>query len=236
MKMSRVLIASLVGLAAGVSTSATAGPIEGLEVMRTYNLVTLGNLQNSSEVEGRTHVGGNLSGSSNYNVGGAGFQAAGDAPKLQVGGNIGSGWQNIQGGGSVVAGGNISQINLNGGYYTVKAGGAISGVNANGNSLQSNAAVDVPMFDDDFLSLSTALASLSDTGGSTTIQGQNRIFNPVADQNGVAVFNVDSLTNLLASNGNDIVSGLGFGAGSSDLDTIVINVADTEFSLQERCQ
>ena len=61
---------SLVALPALAQSGAQSGsPIVGIAALREWNLVVLGNLKSSSEVEGRTFVGGNLSGnSSNYNI------------------------------------------------------------------------------------------------------------------------------------------------------------------------
>ena len=56
------------GLAAlalgGAAVPALAGPVVGLDGLRDWNLIVLGDLTSSSEVEGRTFVGGNLNGNS----------------------------------------------------------------------------------------------------------------------------------------------------------------------------
>src|SRR3546814_6043614 len=45
------------------SLPAAAAPQDGLDAMKKWNLITLGDLTSKSEVEGRAFVGGNLSGS-----------------------------------------------------------------------------------------------------------------------------------------------------------------------------
>ena len=66
-----VLPIAAIGAIASASP-ALADANVGLQVMREYNLVVLGNLKSSSEVEGRTFVGGNLTGnSSNYFIKGS---------------------------------------------------------------------------------------------------------------------------------------------------------------------
>ena len=61
------LTAALALTAAGPASATTV--IQGMDALHEWNLVVLGDLKSSSEVEGRTFVGGNLSGtSSNYQI------------------------------------------------------------------------------------------------------------------------------------------------------------------------
>ena len=62
MKKTRVVVALLVGL---YSQYSLAGPIETLS---EYNLIVLNDLASTSEVEGKTLIGGDLSGTSNYGI------------------------------------------------------------------------------------------------------------------------------------------------------------------------
>ena len=62
MKKTRVVVALLVGL---YSQYSLAGPIETLS---EYNLIVLNDLDSTSEVEGKTLIGGDLSGTSNYGI------------------------------------------------------------------------------------------------------------------------------------------------------------------------
>ncbi len=125
--------------AAGNAESINAG----LRAMRDYNLIVLKDLQSSSEVQGRTFVGGNLSGgSSNYFTkpgaqSGTGLSVAGNVTgsakninnggDLQVGGNLDSG-VNMNGGGDVAVDGNATKINANG--ASVRVDGNVSKTNA----------------------------------------------------------------------------------------------------------
>lgn len=223
-------LAILAGLSA-VAAPAVAAPIDGLQVMRELNLVVLGDASTGHDVEGKTYVQGNLTGTGNYNIGGSGNQTASDRPVLTVGGNISGGWKNVQGGGTILAGGDVGQVNLNGGTYTVRAGGTISG-NQNQHSFQPNSDVDIPMFGDMFTDLSLQLAALSNTGGSVGMNGQTAVINPAAGANGLAVQNITDLGALLAGGGS-IVSSMAFGKDAELMDTIVMNIGGTSFSFED---
>ena len=71
-RLQHIMTTAIPGLALGlmaVPAFASSPSIAGLDVLRTWNLVVLGDLTSSSEVEGRTFVGGNLDGnSSNYQI------------------------------------------------------------------------------------------------------------------------------------------------------------------------
>ena len=149
----RALAPFLAGLMLAAATAVSAAPLPGaknadeinagLQAMRDYNLIVLKDLQSSSEVQGRTFVGGNLSGgSSNYNTKpgdqkGAALSVAGDMTgsakninnggDLQVGGNLDSG-ANMNGGGDVAVEGNVTRVNANG--ASVYAGGNVTKTNA----------------------------------------------------------------------------------------------------------
>ncbi|MBB5280207.1 collagen-binding domain-containing protein [Pacificimonas flava] len=225
------LPAAVLLLAGAASTPAAATAIDGLQVMREHNLVVLGSAQTRHDVEGRTYVGGSLAGTGTFNKGGSGTQAASTRPVLTVGGSIGGGYKNIQGGGTIEAGGSVEHLNLNG-TYTVRAGGAINIQNRNQSTFESGANVSIPYFAGDMYELSTSLAALADTGGSFGKEGQSRTVNPVA-VDGVAVMNVADLGALLASNGNDIIGSIKFANGSDAFDTIVMNVGGTSFSFDD---
>lgn len=56
-------------MAAAIPSLAAASPVVGIDALKEWNLIVLGDLTSSSEVEGRTFVGGNLNGnSSNYQI------------------------------------------------------------------------------------------------------------------------------------------------------------------------
>lgn len=230
MSVSSIRVATLAA-AACVAAPVAATPIDGLQLMRELNLIVLGDASTRHDVEGKSYVQGNLTGSGNYNIGGGGNQTASNRPVLTVGGDISGGWKNVQGGGTILAGGNVSQVNLNGGTYTVRAGGSITG-NQNQNRFEANADVDIPMFGDTFSDLSLQLAALADTGGSTSLNGQTAVVNPAAGVNGVAVFNLGDVSQLL-SGGGHIISSVAFGKDADLMDTIVMNVGGTSFSFDD---
>jgi len=135
-----VILASLVlatasaAVAAPLPASQNAAEVNaGIQALRDYNLIVLKDLQSSSQVQGRTFVGGNLSGGSSNYFTSPGGQAGGTA--LTVGGNVTGGAKNINNGGSVKVGGNLeSGANMNGGGG-VQVDGDVKKVNANGASV-----------------------------------------------------------------------------------------------------
>lgn len=104
-----------------------SAPLSFSDILTQFNLVVFEDAKNSSEVEGRTFVGGDLTGISNYWIGGAyGSQAPSAYAAITVGGDL-TGWANVNNGGTVVVGGNASQVNLNGGG-SAKVGGTATQV------------------------------------------------------------------------------------------------------------
>lgn len=130
-------IAAVSAIAASPAAAATLGdPNLGLQVMREYNLVVLGNLNSSSNVEGRTFVGGNLTGnSSDYFKTNGKAVAPSAAPGLTVVGNVTGGTKNLQNGSGAQIGGNLtSGLNLNGQNHNVTIGGNAKNINGAANS------------------------------------------------------------------------------------------------------
>ncbi|MBU1377439.1 MAG: choice-of-anchor A family protein [Alphaproteobacteria bacterium] len=132
-----VLASAPAAFAAPAPASKDAASINaGLQAMRDYNLIVLKDLTSTSQVQGKTFVGGNLSGSSSNYATNPGAQAGGTA--LTVGGAITGGAKNINNGGGIKVGGALeSGANMNGGGG-VQAGGNVKSVNANGASVYSN--------------------------------------------------------------------------------------------------
>ncbi|MGH6633628.1 MAG: collagen-binding domain-containing protein, partial [Sphingopyxis sp.] len=78
---------AIVATALTLPALAQSKAITGIDALREWNLVVLGNLESSSEVEGRTFVGGNLSGnSSNYGI--RATTSPSGQPGLTVVGNV----------------------------------------------------------------------------------------------------------------------------------------------------
>jgi len=145
MTATRFLLPVLAAALTAVASTAGAAPLPksknaaevnaGLQAMRDYNLIVLKDLQSTSQVQGRTFVGGNLSGGSSNYFTNPGSQAGGTA--LTVGGAITGGAKNINNGGSIQVGGNLdSGANMNGGGG-VQSGGNVKKVNANGASVSA---------------------------------------------------------------------------------------------------
>lgn len=153
MRVALTLSALSAGLVLAGAGAAVAGPLPqaknaaeinaGLEAMREFNLIALKDLKSSSSVQGRTFVGGNLSGSSSNYLTGAG-QSGGVA--LTVAGDVTGSAKNVKGGGAVKVGGNLdSGANLNGGGNAYVDGNAkkinagTGSVYVDGNVEQTNA-------------------------------------------------------------------------------------------------
>ena len=138
--------AAVVATALTLPALAQSKAITGIDALREWNLVVLGNLESSSEVEGRTFVGGNLGGnSSNYGI--RTTTSPNGQPGLTVVGNVTGSHKNLNNGSGAVIGGNVSSgFNLNGPNQTVKVGGTISNTNVNQNTVISNLDASNPGF------------------------------------------------------------------------------------------
>ena len=150
MRFHRPLSAIAATLAVASASAALAAPAPpsndaasvnaAIQAMRDYNLIVLRDLQSSSQVQGKTFVGGNLSGGSSNYMTNPGSQAGGVG--LTVGGNVTGGAKNINNGGSVKVGGNLtSGANMNGGGG-VQVDGDAKKVNANGASVYAGGDID----------------------------------------------------------------------------------------------
>lgn len=179
---------------------AFAQSISGLDAMRQYNLVVLGDLQSSSEVEGRTFVGGNLSGnSSNYQIRPLPTSPLG-LPGLTVVGDVTGGHKNLNNSSGAIVGGNVaSGFNLNG-TQTVKVGGTLSNTNINQNTVHQNLGQSDPSFlvnlNQQKSLMTSSLTDLSQTlkglesNSSFTVAHNRATFNATPNNSGVAVFNL----------------------------------------------
>ncbi|MFA7440981.1 MAG: collagen-binding domain-containing protein [Sphingomonadaceae bacterium] len=122
-----------------VSTSALAAgdAAAGLQAMRELNVIVFKDMAGTSDIQGKTFVGGNISGTRNYGVGNATQgSAASSRPTLTVGGNINGGTVHNGPNGasgpiaavpSVVIGGNALNLNVNNNVGDIKVGGSIVG-------------------------------------------------------------------------------------------------------------
>ncbi len=188
-------IALLVGVSA--APHAQAASLSALEILQQFNVVSLGDMTASSNIQGRTFVGGNLSGNS------ADFQVRTPSNPstfgaLTVDGDISGGAKNINNAGSAVAAGNLvsgSGLNMNGGGNVTLGGVRQSGanVNLNGGALSENAAVSLPTaeFTNTLITFSAVLKGLGGIAAATENGGNRGLFDAAApDANGIAVYNV----------------------------------------------
>lgn len=215
--LSRSLVSTLVLAACGLlPAAAQATPLSAGEILKQFNTVVLGSATSSSHTDGRTYVGGSLSGgdyvqhiNSTPNSSYAGLTVAGAASNVKVNGLgavVGGGLSNstVNKGSSVIQGG-VSNSNLNGAAYVE---GSSSG-NFNGGKLttpdETMIANLVASTSTNFGSvlgdLSSGLKGLGSTGSSVAFDGNLAIFNAVANASGVAVFDLTDIDTVLFSKG-----------------------------------
>lgn len=224
-------LTAALALAAATPVSATT-VIQGIDALHEWNLVVLGNLTSSSEVEGRTFVGGNLDGTaSNYQIRTPAASTAG-TPALTVVGDVTGGMKSVTGGATV--GGNVtSGFTLNGNPQTVLVGGTIANTNKNQNTILTDQAA-TPGFTqaliDQRSALTRSLIDLSDGLSALTatsnalITGSRATFNAVAGSNGVAVFSL---------NGSDLTKFGEIDFNRNGADTVIVNVSGATIKLDD---
>ncbi|BCI70609.1 PEP-CTERM putative exosortase interaction domain protein [Sphingomonas sp. S17] len=227
---------SFVGLiAAALPSLAMATPVVGIDALKEWNLIVLGDLTSSSEVEGRTFVGGNLSGnSSNYQIR-TPAPSSYAVPGLTVVGDVLGGTKNLNNGSGALVGGSVQGgFNLNGGVQTVKVGGTLSNTNINQNIVQSGLSASDPGFvaglnqqktllASSMTDLSNSYAGLTATS-SVSIAGNRATFNAVANANGVAVFNL---------NAADLSRFGEIAFNRNGADTVIVNVTGSAVRLDD---
>lgn len=199
--MNKRLIAAALS-ATALALPAAASPVVGVDALREWNLIVLGDLTSSSEVEGRTFVGGNLDGnSSNYQIKTPAASSY-DIPGLTVVGDVTGGTKNLNNGAGAVVGGNVtSGFNLNGAAQTVKVGGTIANTNVNQNTVNAGLAANAgfveglqqqkSLLTSGMTDLSQGMAKLAQNS-SVSISGNRATFDAKPDAKGVAVFTLTS--------------------------------------------
>lgn len=218
-----VAAASLSMLSAG---SASAGVTEinaALDSMSYYNLIVRGDVNTTSEVEGRGFVGGSLKGQATQfnmdNLSGYGLTVVGNTEggkknvwgDIKVGGNVDSGVEFHAGPNELLVGGSLANTNINGNTITPVAG------------LGATLAAERDTMFANLGELSTYLSGLTATD-STTTEGSNLKFNATSGGD-VAVFSIADLSSALAT-----TSDLKF-VFPTDYDLVVINVEGSAISL-----
>ncbi len=131
---------SLAGATPAAAVVTTSSAANGLEALRELNLIVLGNWSASQDVEGKTYVGGNASGSTvNLGIGNGNYgEKASARPTLTIGGSSSIGTISINNGsngksgqvatspGAVIVG-NSGALNLNAQGSSLLVGGNLSG-------------------------------------------------------------------------------------------------------------
>lgn len=221
-------VAAVCAAFAMASPASASTVITGIDALREWNLIVLGNAQSSSTVAGRSFIVGDLNGNSSGWYQGNNVPASPYAtPGLTVLGNVNGGHKNIVGGANV--GGTVnSGFNLNGAPQTVNAGGRVFNTNVNQNTVNQNLNNTNPGFRSALSAqadaliqsmgeLSNAYAGLTATNTATFSNG-GATFNVVPDSAGLAVF---SLTGSQFNALNQITFNL------NGADTVIVNVSGT---------
>lgn len=136
LKWIAILLGAGTLVSAGVSAGADAQTLTASQILQEFNAVIFGNFASSSDVEGRTVIGGNLTSGATFNLDPSTSEGTSTLAALSVyGKSSGGGTINIDNGGGVtVAGLNNATLSLNGGS-SVFIGGANSGsITVNGGS------------------------------------------------------------------------------------------------------
>lgn len=213
------------------------------EVLQQFNLVVLQSATSTSHVDGRSYIGGSVSGG-DYAQHGSNLPAS-DYAGLTVGGAASNVHVNGKG---LVAGGSVSNSVVNQGDAVVYGAavnstfngktyvaGAKSGVNFNGGSVSNmsqataamqaaDAAATSTNFGQVMSALSQQLSLLTSTGSWVDISGNKATFNAVADSNGLAVFDLTQIDTQLFGLGE-----FQFNLGNAS--TVIFNTDNTSYDI-----
>jgi len=216
-------LASALVLGYGIA-GANAAALTGEQVLEQFNLVVFGNMQGGHDVEGRALVGGNLTGNSTSFFTKGNQAPASDYKALSVGGNITGGPTNMNNGGSLVVGGNVTKnINMNGGGTAYVGGSVTGGANINGNKVVGQP-VTVPNFVAVMNQLSDDLQLLT-ANATAQVSGNKGTFD-ASGKGDTVVFNIASGSAFFSSIGE-----IAFNLGAAD--TVIINVGGTSMTMNE---
>lgn len=225
---------AVVAVAVAMPVNAATDPL-GLDALKTYNLVVLGDLTSTSEVEGRTFVGGNLGGTaSNYLISSSVPASNFTVPGLTVVGSVTSSNINLNNSAGASIGGNVGgTVNLNG-TQTVNIGGNYTPVNVNGSTVNTQLGVSNPGFVQNLQqygsAMGTSMTGLSYTLGqqaansTVAIANNTATFNAQPDASGTAVFNLTSAQ-------LDQVGQIQFNLNGAD--TVIVNVSGSTINLND---
>ncbi len=238
-------IASALLLAAPAFAAAPVGnPAAGLQAMRELNLIVFGDLkQNNQNVEGKTFVGGDLTGGGQYGTGNSARSQAesgratlsvvgdvsGNDIKLHNGSNGGNG--SIGAPAAVAVGGNLaSGMNMNAGNAIVNIGGDVRNLNGSAGSAISVGGGRSGYLNANGAKVTTRLGGdYADQLVSGLTAEQEKL---QADLNATSL----ALTGLSTTAGNSITSYYGrmtFNAMDDGSGISVFNITDSIFSAAE---
>lgn len=235
--MQKIFLAAAVAI--GLVAQAHAASLSALDMLQQFNVVVLNNDTSTSHVDGRTYVGGNLTGGnyaqhpattpasaySGLTVKGSASNVTVNSLGASIGGNLSN--STVNSGPATVAG-NASSVNFNG---IAAVGGTTSGVNFNGGTYanpataiaNAQAVANSTDFASTMQSTSDQLKSLASTGSSVTLSGNTATFNATVT-NGVAVFD-------LTGSENDIFSAGEFAFNLNGASSVVINTDVSNVSI-----
>jgi choice-of-anchor A domain-containing protein len=225
-------------LLVGGANQADAALLSGVNALKEWNLIVFNNVTSSSEVEGRSFIGGSLDGnSSNYNIAPGNIASQNNNPALTVVGNVTGSTKNLNNAGGASIGGNLASqngFNLNGGNQTLNIGGSSTQTNVNQNTVNANLGssfTNTLIQQRDLLisslgsgtnGLASNLKALTNTGTGTI--ANNRLTINATNTNALNVFSVTS--SQLNSIGELSVTNA---SGA----TTVINVSGTNITLND---
>jgi choice-of-anchor A domain-containing protein len=212
-------VAAACGLAAlSIAGAAQAASLTADQILNQFNLVTFGDVTGSSEVEGRTLIGGNLAGSgANFYIKGADVTPS-DYDGLHVGGNVSGGYHQINNAGDAYIAGDVQNMNMNGGVAYI--GGGITG-NVNG-TRHTGQSVTIPDFEALLKATSAELSGM--TGVGPQISGARAVFDAPADATGRTFFSID---------GSDFDAWGELIVRAAADSTVIINVSGADIAFRE---
>ena len=211
--------------------------LSGTDAMREWNLIVFNNVSSSSEVEGKSFIGGNLTGnSSNYYIAPAGAYGASTSngvPGLTVVGNVEGSTKNLNNASGANIGGNLASqngVNMNGGNQTLNIGGTSTQQNINQNTVNTNLGAN---FTNQLIAqrdlLVSSLTSLSDNLKALTATGTATSANNTLTINGTSATSLNIFN--IASSQLDAIGQLS--VTNANGGTTVINVSGTNITLND---
>jgi len=175
----------------GCAAQAGATTLSASNILSQFNAVVFGNFTTTSDVEGLTVVGGNLTGGASFDINPASVSASAFAGLTVYGNETAGGSFNVNNGGGIAIGGsNVGSFSLNGGgsaYVgatnagSINAGGSITVGGANSGTLTTGSSGSV------FVGGSNS-ANISVTSGAGTVSVLGSNSATVSVANGGSVF------------------------------------------------